>query len=86
MPSHTFYIDIDGGFLDSDIVNIRRKAIDYMWDCRNTSVVVVYSTASKSREVGRIIYTGSYPIFVWKPNGKPSSALKKDGTISRIHL
>lgn len=86
MSSHTFYIDTDGGFLDSDLVNIRRKAIDYMWDHRNVPFVVVYSTASKTREVGRVIYTGSYPIFVWKPMGKPSCALRKDGVIRRIRI
>lgn len=83
MPSHTYYIDLDGGFLDSDIVNVRKKAIDYLWENRNVSFVVVYSNAMKRREIGRVIYTASWPIFLWKPVRGHSASLRKDGHTRR---
>lgn len=81
MPSHTYYIDIDGGFLDSSITNVRKRAIDYLWHHKGVSVVVVYSSAIRNREVGRVIYTGSWPILVWKSSRGRSSPLRKDGCI-----
>ena len=85
MPSHTYYINLNGGFLDSDIVNVRRKAIEHIWDNRNDPVVIVYSNATMNREVGRVIYTGSWPIFLWKPLGKkqPFYPLRKDGYVRK---
>lgn len=83
MPSHTYYIDIGEGFLDSNLKDIRKKAIDYLWDNREKATVVVYTSATRKKEVGRITYTGSWPIFVWKPSRGRSCPLRKDGTIKR---
>lgn len=79
MPSHTYYIEVDNGFLDSNIANIRRKAIEHLWENRNESEMVVYTNATKKRVVGKVIYTGSWPIFLWKPNKGHSVPLRKDG-------
>ena len=84
MPSHTYYIDLNGGFLDSDIANVRRKAIEHIWNNRNEPVIVVYTNATKNNEVGRVIYTGTWPIFVWKPFGKQRQyPLRNSGTVRR---
>ena len=83
MPSHTYYIELNGGFLDSDISNVRRKAIEYIWANRKDPTVIVYTNATKRKEVGRVIYTGSWPIFLWKPLGKRNYPLRMDGTVRR---
>ncbi len=83
MSSHTYYIEVDGGFLDSSISNVRRKAIEHLWGGKkNESVIIVYSSALKRREVGRVIYTGSWPIFLWKPAKGRAIALRNNGNLN----
>lgn len=83
MPSHTYYIELYGGYLDSDIANIRKLAIESMWEDRKITSVTVFTSATKNREVGKVIYTGSYPIFIWKPKKGSSIPLRKNGTLKR---
>ena len=83
MPSHVYHADLDGGYSDSDINHIRRKAIEHLWDNRDRAVVIVYTSHTRKKEYGRVIYTASWPIFVWKPSKGRSGPLGKDGTLRR---
>lgn len=65
--SRKYYIEIDGGFLDTDLSNVRKRAIDYLWLNPKEKQIIVYSSASKRRvEVGRVVYMGSKSsLFQW---------------------
>lgn len=81
MSKRTYHIDIDGGFSDTELSNVRRKAIDHLWTNPRDEEVVVWSSPSKKRVVvGRVVYTSSNPLFLWV-RGRKARTLYRTGNV-----
>lgn len=81
MSTRTFYIELDGGILDTDISSIRRRAIDHLWQNPDDGPVTVYTSASKKVIVGRVARSqGKYP-FIWTKANKRSRPLDRNGSV-----
>lgn len=79
----TYYIDIEGGISDRDVMAIRRMAIDYLWMHPKEKDVTVFSSPTKKVVVGTVTYTASRPLFLWTSDNGRSSTLLRDGKIYR---
>lgn len=78
-----YYVELDGGTQDTDLTNIRRKAIDYLWFHPRERSVTVYTSHLKKLEVGTVYYTKSRPLFLWTLSNGKSRPLFRDGNVYR---
>lgn len=72
MSTRTYYLDVDGGILDTDIAVIRRKAMDHLQEHQEDGFLTVYTSASMKVEVGCVVIDPRHwSKFTWiKSNGR----------------
>lgn len=81
MSKRTYFIEVDGGIIDTDLTKVRKQAIDHLWTNPKDREVVVYTSPSKRRrEVGRVVYSASNPLFLWC-KGRHARTLYRNGTV-----
>lgn len=83
MYPSAYFIDIDGGITDSSLVFIRHRAMEYMMSHDDKQSIPIYSSPTCKRFIGKVIYTATYPVFVWIPDRGQPKALRIDGTTTK---
>ena len=82
MSKRTYYIEEDGGYVDTELANVRKKAIDHLCSNPKDEEVTVWSSPSVRRVVvGKVVLnTRSRPLFIWI-SGRHSRSLFPSGQV-----
>lgn len=82
MSIRTYFVAVDGGHTDPNLVSIRKLAMDYLWTHPEDGQIIIYSSRSKRQIVGKVVFNSrASPIFAWSTPRKSIRTLYRDGNI-----
>lgn len=84
MDFPNYYVDVDGGYLDASLPDVRKVAIGYLMDHQDMESINVYTSPTMKRIVGTVELSKAYPMYRWRSSRGSSATLDRSGKIVRF--
>lgn len=85
MDSPNYFVDVDGGYLDASLPDVRKVAIDYLMEHRDVRFVEIYTSSSRKIRIGTVELSEVHPILRWQSSRGCSAILDRSGKIVKYN-